>query len=201
MTALLRPLIVGAGPAGIRAAEVLVKAGIRPLVVDEAPLGGGQIYRQRLVPDERSPRDLYGSEAAKATALHETIAALADRIDYWPQALVWNVGGNVADIAVAGHNRRADFTHLVLATGATDRVLPFAGWTTPGVFSLGGAQVALKSQGCAIGERVVFLGSGPLLYLVAWQYMKAGAKVEAVLDTAPLRPNSIFCAALRCSRA
>ena len=66
-------------------------------------------------------------------------------------------------------------------------MLPFAGWTVPGVFSLGGAQVALKSQGCAIGERVVFLGSGPLLYLVAWQYMNAGAKVEAVLDTAPLR--------------
>ena len=187
MTSLLRPLIVGAGPAGIRAAEVLVKAGLRPLIVDEAPLGGGQIYRQPLFPDERSPRDLYGSEARKATALHETIAALADRIDYWPQALVWNISGNVADIAVAGHNRRVHFTHLVLATGATDRVLPFTGWTTPGVFSLGGAQVALKSQGCAIGERVVFLGSGPLLYLVAWQYMKAGARVEAVLDTAPLR--------------
>ena len=44
---------------------------------------------------------------------------------------------------------------------------PFAGWTLPGVFTLGGAQVALKSQGCAIGERVVFMGTGPLLYLVA----------------------------------
>jgi NADPH-dependent 2,4-dienoyl-CoA reductase/sulfur reductase-like enzyme len=187
LTQLLRPLIVGAGPAGIRAAEVLAKAGIRPILVDEAPLGGGQIYRQRLVPDERSPRALYGSEAKKATALHKTLAALADRLDYWPQALVWNLAGNVADIAMDGHNRHTDFTHLLLATGATDRVLPFAGWTVPGVFSLGGAQVALKSQGCAIGERVVFLGSGPLLYLVAWQYMNAGAKVEAVLDTAPLR--------------
>ena len=185
MSGTVRPLIVGAGPAGIRAAEVLVRAGIRPLVADEAPLGGGQIYRQRLVPDERSLRDLYGSEAPKAKALHETIAAMADRIDYWPKAMVWNVGANVADIAVDGRNRRVDFTHLVLATGATDRVLPFAGWTTPGVFSLGGAQVALKSQGCAIGERVIFFGSGPLLYLVAWQYMKAGAEIAAVLDTAP----------------
>lgn len=185
MSGALRPLIVGAGPAGIRAAEVLANAGLRPLVVDEAPLGGGQIYRQRFVPDERTPRDLYGSEAGKATALHQTFAALADRIDHWPQSLVWNIGTDVADIAVAGHNRRAAFTHLVLATGATDRVLPFGGWTIPGVFTLGGAQVALKSQGCAIGERVVFMGSGPLLYLVAWQYMKAGAQVAAVLDTAP----------------
>ena len=71
------------------------------------------------------------------------------------------LAGNVADIAMDGHNRHTDFTHLLLATGATDRVLPFAGWTVPGVFSLGGAQVALKSQGCAIGERVVFLRVRP----------------------------------------
>ena len=56
-----QPLIVGAGPAGIRAAQALVAAGLRPLVVDEAPACGGQIYRQRLVQDGRSSRDLYGS--------------------------------------------------------------------------------------------------------------------------------------------
>src|SRR5213078_682773 len=54
-----------------------------------------------------------------------------------------------------------------------------------GCYSLGAAQIALKSQACAIGRRVVFVGTGPLLYLVASQYAKAGAKVEAVLDTSP----------------
>ncbi|MEB0239081.1 FAD/NAD(P)-binding oxidoreductase, partial [Pseudomonas sp. 5S3] len=54
------------------------------------------------------------------------------------------------------------------------------------VYSLGAALIALKYQGCAIGERVVFCGSGPLLYLVAYQYSKAGAKVLALLDSAPL---------------
>lgn len=186
MSSPVRPLIIGAGPAGVRAAAALAQAGLAPLVIDEAPLCGGQIYRQRLVSDERSPRDLYGSEAAKASALHRTFAELQDRIDYWPQALVWNIDGSTADVAVGGKSRHVTFSHLILATGATDRVLPFAGWTTPGVFTLGGSQVALKSQGCAIGEKVVFLGSGPLLYLVAWQYMKAGAHVEAVLDTAPV---------------
>ena len=48
------------------------------------------------------------------------------------------------------------------------------------------AQIALKSQACSIGSRVVFLGSGPLLYLVAYQYLKAGANIAAVLDTARL---------------
>lgn len=180
-----QPLIVGAGPAGIRAAEALVAAGLRPLIVDEAPACGGQIYRQRLVQDGRSTKDLYGSEAGKAERLHAAFAALEGRIDYWPQALLWNLRDGVADIAVGGTSRRVAYDGLVLATGATDRVLPVPGWTLPGVFTLGGSQVALKAQGCAIGSRVVFAGSGPLLYLVAWQYMKAGVEVAAVLDAAP----------------
>ncbi|MGO4402757.1 FAD-dependent oxidoreductase [Bosea sp. RAF48] len=180
-----QPLIVGAGPAGIRAAEALVAAGLRPLVVDEAPACGGQIYRQRLVQDGRSTKDLYGSEAGKAERLHAAFAALGGRIDYWPQALLWSLRDGSADIAVAGATRRAEYDGLVLATGATDRVLPVPGWTLPGVFTLGGSQIALKAQGCAIGSRVVFAGSGPLLYLVAWQYMKAGVEVAAVLDAAP----------------
>jgi NADPH-dependent 2,4-dienoyl-CoA reductase/sulfur reductase-like enzyme len=33
--------------------------------------------------------------------------------------------------------------------------------------------------------RVVFAGSGPLLWLAAWQYLNAGARIEAILDTTP----------------
>jgi NADPH-dependent 2,4-dienoyl-CoA reductase/sulfur reductase-like enzyme len=85
-----------------------------------------------------------------------------------------------------GVDHRLPYDGLILATGATDRVMPIPGWTLPGVFTLCGAQIALKAQGCAIGTRVVFVGSGPLLYLVAWQYLKAGVNVAAVLDAAPL---------------
>jgi NADPH-dependent 2,4-dienoyl-CoA reductase/sulfur reductase-like enzyme len=186
VTARAKPLIVGAGPAGIRAAQALVAAGLRPMVVDEAPACGGQIYRQPLVPDGRSAVARYGSEAAKATRLHWEFAALIPRIDHMPGALLWNLREGIADVACDGTNRRIAYDGLILATGATDRVLPVPGWTLPGVFTLGGAQVALKAQGCAIGQRVVFAGSGPLLYLVAWQYLKAGVDVAAVLDAAPL---------------
>jgi hypothetical protein len=181
------PLIVGAGPAGIRAAQALVAAGLRPIVVDEAPACGGQIYRQPLVEDGRGARARYGSEADKAERLHRDFAALIDRIDYRPQTLLWNLRDGTADIIHNGVNHRIGYDGLILATGATDRVLPLPGWTLPGVFTLGGAQIALKAQACAIGTRVVFAGSGPLLYLVAWQYLKAGINVAAVLDAAPLQ--------------
>ncbi|MHA4736145.1 FAD/NAD(P)-dependent oxidoreductase [Ensifer adhaerens] len=186
----LQPVIVGAGPAGIRAAERLVRAGLRPIVLDEGLRAGGQIYRRPLIDDGRSYRSRYGSEAGKARRLHEAFEALLPAIDYRPETLVWNVSaaerGNQLDVLLAGVHRQIGFSQLILCTGATDRVLPFPGWTTPGVYTLGASQVALKAQGCTIGDRIVFMGSGPLLYLVAWQYMKAGACVEAVLDTAPI---------------
>src|SRR5258708_26471389 len=84
-----------------------------------------------------------------------------------------------------GRSDEIPYRDLILATGARDRVIPFPGWTLPGIYTLGGAQIALKYQGCAIGSRIVFMGTGPLLYLVAYQYAKAGAAITAVLDTAP----------------
>ena len=43
----LQPVIVGAGPAGIRAAQTLVAHGVRPMVIDEAARGGGRRARPR----------------------------------------------------------------------------------------------------------------------------------------------------------
>lgn len=182
----MRAVVVGAGPAGIRAAAALVSAGVRPTVIDEGATWGGQIYRQPPSGFQRSKSTLYGFEAAKAEAVHAAMAKIRDRVDYLPRSLVWNCEGGTLDVVSDGDARTVPFTHLILATGAADRVVPFPGWLTPGVFSLGGAQVALKFQGCVIGTHVAFIGTGPLLYLVAYQYAKAGARVAAVLDTAPV---------------
>lgn len=182
-----RPVIIGAGPAGVRAAATLVTAGLRPVVIDEAPRAGGQIYRQPPPGFTRSKAKLYGSEHRKADAIHRAMDALAGKVDYQPGSLVWNCDGGMLDISRDGETHSVAYSHLILATGATDRVLPFPGWQTPGVYTLGGSQVALKYQGCAIGQRTVFVGTGPLLYLVAYQYARAGATVAAVLDTSRLQ--------------
>jgi len=178
-------VIVGAGPAGMRAAEQLVAAGQRPIVVDEGTRHGGQIYRQPPAVLQRERGDLYGFEAARASAVLDRFDALRPQIDYRPQTLAWQVEANTLQLLHAGRNCTLPFDALILAPGATDRVLPFPGWTLPGVYTLGAAQVALKYQGCLIGPRVVFAGTGPLLYLVAWQYATHGGQVAAVLDTAP----------------
>ncbi|MEP6873515.1 MAG: FAD-dependent oxidoreductase [Burkholderiales bacterium] len=188
MNSPLQPVIVGAGPAGIRAAQTLAAHGLRPALIDEAARAGGQIYRRPPANFKRPPKTLYGTEAARATAVHTAIDALQGRIDYRPDSLVWSVQDNKLDVmhGPTQTTRTVPYGQLIVATGATDRVLPVPGWTLPGVYTLGGAQVALKFQGCAIGSRVVFAGTGPLLYLVAYQYAKAGVNVAAVLDTARL---------------
>lgn len=180
-----RIVVVGAGPAGLRATEVLAKAGLRPLLIDEARLPGGQIYRRPPLGAERPAEALYGFEAGKATALHGLLEVLGDRVEHRPETLVWNVFDDRLDLLGADGFETVTFDRLVLATGAMDRILPFPGWTTPGVFTLGAAQIALKAQGVAIGRRVALVGAGPLLPLVVHQYLKAGAEVVAALDVTP----------------
>jgi NADPH-dependent 2,4-dienoyl-CoA reductase/sulfur reductase-like enzyme len=178
-------VIIGAGPAGLRAAEALARGGVRPVLIDEAERPGGQIYRQPPQGASRSSAALYGFEAKKAVALHAVLARLGDAIDYRPRTLVWDVfERRLSTLGPDGYGM-LEFDKLIIASGAMDRVLPFTGWTLPGVFTLGGAQIALKAQGVSIGRRVAFVGAGPLLPLIAYQYAKAGAEIAAVLDVTP----------------
>lgn len=181
-----RVIVVGAGPAGVRAAQALVEAGLRPVMIDEGRRDGGQIYRRQPEGFQRSYAQLYGTEASKAAELHRTFEALRSRIDYRPDTLAWNLTpGQLHVVAEGARTSVLPFEALIVCSGATDRLLPVEGWHYAGCYSLGAAQIALKAQGCAIGRRVVFMGTGPLLYLVASQYVKAGAQVAAVLDTSP----------------
>lgn len=184
-SALPRIVVVGAGPAGVRAAQALVQAGLRPTVVDEGRRDGGQIYRRQPQGFKRSYEKLYGSEATKAQALHSDFDTLRAHIDYRADTLAWNLSEGELHVVHAGEPQTLPFDALLVCSGATDRLMPVPGWQQAGCYSLGAAQIALKAQACAIGARVAFLGSGPLLYLVASQYVQAGAQVAAVLDTAP----------------
>jgi NADPH-dependent 2,4-dienoyl-CoA reductase/sulfur reductase-like enzyme len=182
----IKVAIVGAGPAGIAAARVLAIHGIEPIVIDEGQRAGGQIFRQ-VRPDLRLDiAALLGAEAEGYRRTHATFEALRGRVDYRPRTLAWGIEDSTLYTMQDRAGATVSFDALILATGATDRVLPLAGWTLPGVFTLGGAQALLKEHGCLIGRRLVFCGTSPLLYLAADQYRRMGAEIVAVLDTTPL---------------
>ena len=76
-----RVIIIGAGPAGVRAAETLVEAGVRPIVVDEGARDGGQIYRrQPLGFTRRTPRSTAAKPQARRRCIN--IDRLKGQIDY-----------------------------------------------------------------------------------------------------------------------
>ncbi|HEV7266477.1 MAG TPA: FAD-dependent oxidoreductase [Falsiroseomonas sp.] len=193
----MKVAVIGAGPAGVRAVERLVRAGLRPVWIDEAPDGGGRIYQRPPAGFIRTPKALYGMEGGRAAALHRALDALKPQADWRPETLVWNIQANRLDTVRDGEVGQIGFDAAILCTGAMDRVIPLPGWTLPGVTAMAAAQIALKTQGCAIGHRVAFVGSGPLLWLVAYQYMKAGAGVAAVIDTTPWRTKLHALAGLR----
>ncbi|MBU8541316.1 NAD(P)/FAD-dependent oxidoreductase [Falsiroseomonas tokyonensis] len=191
----MKAVVVGAGPAGIRAVEQLVRAGVTPIWIDEAPDGGGRITQRPPAGFSRGASALYGADSGRARRLHATLDALKPRTDWRPDTLVWNIRPEDRVLHTLTNGAAQDevqYDALILCTGAMDRVLPLPGWTLPGVTSLGGAQVALKSQGVGVGANPVLIGTGPLLWLTALQYAKAGAKPAAVLDTTDLLTKARF---------
>ena len=176
-------VIVGAGPAGLSAAGVLVEHGVKPVLIDEGKRPGGQAYRSPAPGLDLSIDALLGSESGKYRRLHARFAAIAEKLDYRPETLAWNVQERQVFTVSGPRIGTIGYDALILAPGAVDRLLPIKGWTLPGVYTLGGAQVFLKDQGCLVGRRIAFCGSSPLLYLAALQCRMMGAEVVAVLDT------------------
>ncbi|MBK7878324.1 MAG: NAD(P)/FAD-dependent oxidoreductase [Planctomycetes bacterium] len=162
-------LVVGAGPAGLAAAEHAARRGKRVVLVDENPGLGGQIWRA-----DRGP------ESARARA------AVSAKVDVRTEtSVVLPLGERRLRLASRDEVLDVRFDALVLATGATELLLPFPGWTLPNVLGLGGLQALAKGGLELAGKRVVLAGSGPLLLAVADVVARKGASVLAVAEQAP----------------
>ena len=98
---------------------------------------------------------------------------------------VWSVGpGFRIDAIGADGPVVLSASKLIVATGTIERVVPFPGWTTPGVIGLAAATLLLKSQRMLPGRSTVVAGCGPLLVAVAAGILKGGGHVVAVIDVA-----------------
>lgn len=187
--------VIGAGPAGLAAALAAADQDLRVALLDAAPQAGGQFYRQtaeRLY--ARRPQRLHHAWPTWRALRHRLEAHVAGgRIGFLPERHVWHVepdaaGHGFAVHALLGPHQRASETiaadGVLLATGGYERVLPFPGWTLPGVLTAGGAQAMLKSGLVLPGRRVVVAGSGPLLLPVAASLAAAGAEVAGLYESA-----------------
>jgi len=177
-------VIIGAGPAGLSAAVLAAEHGIDVALLDENIAPGGQIYRaMESIPDKRA--ELLGSEYQHGKQL---VSAFRDStVDYFPDTQVWSLN-HKREIGLLHNGLAALITadQVLLANGAMERALPFPGWTLPGVMNAGAGQILFKEHGIVPNDGLVLAGSGPLLLLLAWQYLHAGVKMKAVLDLTPM---------------
>ncbi|SEQ16750.1 NADPH-dependent 2,4-dienoyl-CoA reductase, sulfur reductase [Pseudomonas sp. NFACC02] len=174
-------VVVGAGAAGMSGAVALAESGLQVVLLDEQGSPGGQIYRGiTLAPLAR--RDMLGPDYARGNSLAQALAS--STVQYESGASVWQVTrDHQVSYLREGRLQTLQAKAVLLATGAMERPFPIPGWTLPGVMSAGAAQILLKSAGLAPGEPVVLAGCGPLLYLLGWQYLRAGVAIKALVDT------------------
>ncbi|WP_432117511.1 sarcosine oxidase subunit alpha family protein [Streptomyces sp. bgisy032] len=175
-------LVVGAGPAGLAAAAAAAASGARVLLLDDQPEPGGS---------------LLGGRPAR-------LAALRAALDAAPEAVVLRrttAFGSYDDNYVLALQRRTDHLgpaapegvsrqrlwhirarQVVLATGAHERPLVFAGNDRPGVMLAGAVRTYLDRYGVAAGSRAVVSTTNDSAYDTVAGLHAAGVAVEAVVD-------------------
>ncbi|MFQ6022947.1 MAG: FAD-dependent oxidoreductase [Acidiferrobacterales bacterium] len=196
-----RVVIVGAGPAGLMAACEAHNRGAHVTLVDEAPWPGGQIYRQA-APELGASRVGLASERKRKQSILEAFARVVNDIDYRANATAYAVyPGPEVHIAQDDRAEVVKSDALILATGLSERAVPFPGWTLPGVLYAGGTQALMKAHQVRAGDNVVIAGTGPLPIALGAQLVEAGAKIHCIALLHPLRRMAVRPLALWAGRS
>jgi thioredoxin reductase/bacterioferritin-associated ferredoxin len=175
-------VIVGSGPAGIQASIIVQNNGLKIALLDDASTLGGHIYKE--VEKNSTKTDFFEQDYLKGFDLIKQINL--NEISYINNSYVWNINSNLEIYySQQGTSYKIKAKKILIATGSLERPFPVKGWTLPGVIGTTAAQIVLK-ESMYVKDDAVFIGSGALFYYVISQYLDAGAKIKAVIDTTPL---------------
>ena len=173
--------VIGAGPAGLAAAAASARYGFSTVLIDEQLTPGGQIYRAITETPLRG-RKVLGARFWEGAKLLDALRTSGAQ--YVPGATVWSLTRNrEIGISAGAGSQVTTARRVIVCTGAMERPFPIPGWTLPGVMTAGAGQILLKTSAVIPSGRTVLAGCGPLLWLIAWQYLNAGAKIDAMLIT------------------
>ena len=177
-------IVVGAGPAGLSASIEAAKRGLKVAVFDENSKPGGQLFKQI--------HKFFGSKEHKAKIrgfnIGDELLATANKlgVEVFLNAIVIGIYAD-REITV---NIEDEIIHykgdsIIVATGASENMVTFNGWTLPGVIGAGAAQTMMNLHGIKPGKKILMLGSGNVGLVVSYQLMQAGCEVVGVVDAAP----------------
>ncbi|MDZ4122324.1 MAG: NAD(P)/FAD-dependent oxidoreductase, partial [Candidatus Cloacimonadaceae bacterium] len=180
-------VIIGAGPSGICAANVLGMTGKKVLLMERDPFLGGQLLKQShmFFGSRQQYAGTRGFEIAgilqEELASYSNVTVFTDTIvaGYYPEENIL--------LALKNENQllQIAFKQLIVATGASEKSLLFTNTDLPGIFGAGAVQTLMNMYGVLPGKSVVMVGSGNIGLIVSYQLMQAGAEVKCVIDAAP----------------
>lgn len=182
-------VVVGAGPAGLSAAIEAARAGADTLLVDLNMKPGGQLFKQI--------HKFFGSSAHRSGTRGIDIGkqllqeAREAGVELWLKSTVIGLfPGYKVGIQRGGDDETKELVtvhakKIVVATGASENVVRFKGWTLPGVMGAGAAQTMINVNHVKPGKKIVMLGSGNVGLIVSYQLMQAGCDVVALVEAAP----------------
>ncbi|WP_150645391.1 FAD/NAD(P)-binding oxidoreductase, partial [Pseudomonas fluorescens] len=179
-------LIIGAGPAGMAAALAAAPSTAHIVLLDDNPLPGGQIWRDG--PQASLPN--------QARRLREKLEACSNIHHHSGTRVIACAGPKQLLVEDPDRGWLITYDKLILCTGARELLLPFPGWTLPGVTGAGGLQALIKSGLPVHGERLVIAGSGPILLASAATAKKHGAQVRRIAEQASTAAVAGFAAQL-----
>jgi len=176
--------IVGGGPAGLAAAIEAASAGAQVTVIDENSRPGGQLFKQI--------HKFFGSKAHLAGVRgfeigNRMLRQIQDlRVNVCLDSVVYALAdGNTLAVVKQGQTVEVRAEKMIVATGASENVINFPGWTLPGVIGAGAAQTMINVHRVLPGKRVLMIGSGNVGLIVSYQLMQAGADVVALVEALP----------------
>ena len=189
-------VVVGAGSAGIAAALAAADAGKAVLLVDENPVSGLSMgndvplfYGGRMTGAVQNPARMVEQMLVSQPALE---AAFEAGIEVLLGTTAWGLyrngpamrtlPGSLLGLADAERAWMVGFDRLVLATGARDVALGFAGWDRPGVMGAQGFHALLARYDALASRRVLILGSGELALETALLALDQGLEIAGIVE-------------------
>lgn len=179
-------IIIGAGPAGLNAAINAASSGAHVLLVERNKFLGGQLNKQTHM--------FFGSEKQYASTrgidivgiLQDGLKQYEDKIDILNDATVLGIYADRV-VTIKHQNKYLMYKSngIIVATGASEKVLAFPNNDLPGIYGAGAVQTLMNVYGVMPGQEVLMVGAGNIGLIVSYQLLQAGVKVKAVIDAAP----------------
>lgn len=177
-------IVIGAGPAGLSAAIEAASHGIKVTVYDENARPGGQLFKQI--------HKFFGSKEHRAKIRGFKIGEqLLNEAREKGVEVVLNatVMGLFAEkeitVMIENEVHHVKGDAILVATGASENMVNFRGWTLPGVIGAGAAQTMMNLHHIKPGNKILMLGTGNVGLVVSFQLLQAGCDVVALVDAAP----------------